>query len=82
MSERCQILQTSQFRGIAQGEKCSNVVTFRKASQTHCKPRQVEPAFIECGNGAAATKVVSQGNLFELGPIKFGPVQISSLELL
>ena len=40
----------------------------------HCKPGQVEPAYIECGDGAAAMKV-SQVNLFELGP-----VQISSLE--
>ena len=33
----------------------------------HCKPGQVEPAYIECGNGAAAMQV-SQVNLFELGP--------------
>ena len=33
----------------------------------HCKPKQVEPAYIECGNGAAAMQV-SQVNLFELGP--------------
>ena len=33
----------------------------------HCKPEQVEPAYIECGNGAAAMQV-SQVNLFELGP--------------
>ena len=45
----------------------------------HCKPGQVEPAYIECGNGAAAMQV-SQVNLFELGPIKLGPVQISSLD--
>ena len=35
--------------------------------RVHCKPEQVEPAYIECGNGAAA-KQVSQVNLFELGP--------------
>ena len=35
----------------------------------HCKPEQVEPAYIECGNGAAAMQV-SQVNLFELGPTK------------
>ena len=37
------------------------------SSAIHCKPGQVEPAYIECGNGAAAMQV-SQGNLFELGP--------------
>ena len=47
----------------------------------HCKPGQVEPAYIECGNGAAAIQV-SQVNLFELGPTWLGPVQISSLDLL
>ena len=39
-------------------------------SLLHCKPEQVEPAYIECGNGAAAMQV-SQVNLFELGPTKF-----------
>ena len=34
------------------------------------KPGQVEPAYIECGNGAAAMQV-SQVNLFELGPTWF-----------
>ena len=34
---------------------------------THCKPKRVELAYIECGNGAA-TMQVSQVNLFELGP--------------
>ena len=47
----------------------------------HCKPRCVGPTYIECGNGAAAMQV-SLVNLFELGPIKFFPVQISSLDLL
>ena len=42
----------------------------------HCKPGQVEPAYIECGNGAAAMQV-SQVNLFELDP-----VPISLLDLL
>ena len=36
--------------------------------RVHCKPEQVEPAYIECGNGAAAMQV-SQVNFFELGPI-------------
>ena len=36
----------------------------------HCKPEQVEPAYIECWNGAAAMQV-SQVNLFELGPTWF-----------
>ena len=31
--------------------------------EPHCKPGQVEPAYIECGNGAAAMQV-SQVNLF------------------
>ena len=38
----------------------------------HCKPGQVESAYIECGNdgnGAGAMQV-SQVNLFELGPIQ------------
>ena len=38
----------------------------------HCKPGQAEPAYIECGNGAAAMQV-SQVNLFELGPTLVGP---------
>ena len=42
----------------------------------HCKPEKVEPAYIECGNGAAAMQV-SQVNLFELGPTWLDPVQIS-----
>ena len=33
----------------------------------HYKPRQVEAAYIECGNSAAAMQV-SQVNLFEQGP--------------
>ena len=41
-----------------------------------CKPGQVEPAYIECGNGAAAMQV-SQVNSFELGPTKLGEVQIN-----
>ena len=48
---------------------------------TQCEPRQVEWAYIECENGAVAMQV-SQVNLFELGPIKVGPVQISLLDLL
>ena len=47
---------------------------------SHCKPRQVEPAYIECKNGAVAMQS-SPGNLFEQGPIKSSPVQISSLDL-
>ena len=47
----------------------------------HCKPGQVEPAYIECGNGAVAMQV-SQVNLFELGPTWLGPVPISSVDLL
>ena len=34
----------------------------------HCIPRQVEPAYIECGNGTAAMQV-SQVNLFELAQL-------------
>ena len=47
----------------------------------HCKPRQVKPAYVECGNGAWAMQL-SQVNLLELDPIKEGPVQVSSLDLL
>ena len=47
----------------------------------HCKQGQVEPAYAECGNGAAAMQG-SQMNLYELGPIKLGPVQISSSDFL
>ena len=36
----------------------------------HCKPGQVEPAYIECGNGAAAMQV-SQVNLFEVIWVNF-----------
>ena len=36
-------------------------------SNIHCKPRQVEPAYIECGNGAVAMQV-GQVNLLEMGP--------------
>ena len=43
----------------------------------HCKPGQAEPAYIECGNGAAAMQV-SQVNLFEL----IGPSSSRSLDLL
>ena len=48
---------------------------------THCKPGQVEAAYIECGNSAVAMQV-SQVNLFELDLNKLGPVQISSLDYL
>ena len=34
-------------------------------TKMHCKPGQVEPAYTECGNGAAAMQV-SQVNLFAL----------------
>ena len=27
------------------------------SEELHCKPRHVEPAYIECGNGAAAMQV-------------------------
>ena len=47
----------------------------------HCKRGQVEPAYIECGNGAAAMQV-SQVNLFEQDPTWLGPAQMSSLDLL
>ena len=42
----------------------------------HCNPRQVEPAYIECGNCAAAMHG-SEVNLFELGPTGVGdkPIQ-------
>ena len=50
-------------------------------SYIHCKPGQVEPAYIEGGNGAA-TMQVCQVKLFELGLTWLGPVQISSLDLL
>ena len=52
-----------------------------KGINVHCKPGQVEPAYIECENGAAAMQV-SQVNLFEMDPTKLGPVQISSFDLL
>ena len=29
--------------------------------ELHCKPEQVEPAYIECGNGAAAMQVSQVG---------------------
>ena len=38
-----------------------------KVLDIHCKPGQVEPTYIECGNGAAAMQV-SHVNLFEMGP--------------
>ena len=41
---------------------------------THCKLGNVESAYTECGNGAAAMQV-SQVNLFELGPIELDQVQ-------
>ena len=37
------------------------------SEELHCKPRHVEPAYIECGNGAGAMQV-SQVNLLELAP--------------
>ena len=40
---------------------------FLIGQRLHCKPGQVEPAYIAYGNGAAAMQV-SQVNLFELGP--------------
>ena len=42
---------------------------------THCKPGQVEAAYIECGNSAVAMQV-SQANLFELGPTYWKPRQV------
>ena len=40
-----------------------------KRTKSHCKAEQVEPAYIECGNSAAAMQV-SQVNLFELDQTK------------
>ena len=45
---------------------------------THRKPWQVEAAYIECGNGAAAMQV-SQVNLFELGPTCFKSIDLLAL---
>ena len=45
----------------------------------HCKLGRVEPAYIECGNGAAAMQV-SQVNLVELGPIKLGHSTVPTLK--
>ena len=42
-----------------------------------CKARQVEPFYIDSGNGAAAMQV-SQVNLFELGPTCCGNASKSS----
>ena len=47
---------------------------------SHCKPRQVEPAYTEWGNGVVAMQV-SRVNLFELDPTKLGPDQISLVNL-
>ena len=58
--------------------KSEDIVTLYH--ETHCKPGQVEPAYIECENSAAAMQV-SQGNLFELGPTWLGQVKVSSLDL-
>ena len=46
---------------------CSFTYVHLLGKTMHCKPEQVEPAYIECGNGAAEMQV-SQVNLFELGP--------------
>ena len=43
---------------------CTQYPCSMSIHNTHCKPGQVEPAYIECGNGAAAMQV-SQVNLFE-----------------
>ena len=43
---------------------------FLIGQRLHCKPGQVEPAYIACGNGAVAMQV-SQVILFELDPTKF-----------
>ena len=61
------------------------LVAFKKyifaATLPHCKPGQVEPAYIECGNGAAAMQV-SQVNLFELGPTCRSHIQCKLVQLV
>ena len=68
MSDNCRLIRRVWKTKRKVDRKKSKTNMIRDQCIAHCKLRQVEPAYIECGNGAVAMQV-SQVNLFELGPI-------------